>query len=126
MNSETKKLKNGYKLLSFFSFLLTFTPVIIFTVIGFVKGSIGSKVTLGCMLICCLVLSIINFMMKIHLRSTIFLLLIGLYCCLGNMVPLLITIASCTIVDELCITPLKDKFKQRYTINKEIDRRENG
>ena len=61
--------------------------------------------------------------MKLHLRSAIWLLVLGVYICLQNIQTLLIMVAVCTILDEIVFTPLHKKYKNLYIINKEIDKR---
>ena len=75
------------------------------------------------MILIALILTALNFFMKYHIRSTIWFLLLGIQICLQNIVTLILIIAICTIIDEFVLTPLKKKFKDKYTINKEIDRR---
>ena len=58
------------------------------------------------------------------MRSTIWILLLGIYICLDNIMPVLLTIAIGTITDELILTPLHKKYKQLAIINSEIDKRE--
>ena len=48
-------------------------------------------------------------------------LLLGIYLALDNVMPYLIAIAICTIVDEFIISPIYRSTKNKYTINKEID-----
>ena len=119
----TKKYKNNYILCRTLSILMTLIPLIVYTIKGFCEGTPGSKVTLGVCFTTALILTIINVVFKYHMRSTIWILMIGLYVAVDNIIPLLIILAITTILDEFVLTPLSRHYKSKYTINKEIDKR---
>ena len=119
----TKKYKNDYILCRTLSILMTLIPLVIYTIKGFCEGTPGSKVTLGVCFTTALILTIINVVFKYHMRSTIWILMIGLYVAVDNIIPLLIILAITTILDEFILTPLSRHYKAKYTINKEIDER---
>ena len=119
----TKKYKTNYILCKTLSILMTLIPLVIYTIKGFCEGTQGSKVTLGVCFTTALILTIINVVFKYHMRSTIWILMIGLYVAVDNIVPLLIILAITTIIDEFILTPLARHYKSKYTINKEIDKR---
>ena len=60
---------------------------------------------------------------KIHLRSTIYILMIGLWVALDKLLPFIITIGICTILDELIFTPLYKRYREDYHTNKQLDKR---
>ena len=119
----TKKYKNNYILCRTLSILMTLIPLVIYTIKGFCEGTPASKVTLGVCFTTALILTIINVVFKYHMRSTIWILMIGLYVAVDNIIPLLIILAITTILDEFILTPLSRHYKAKYTINKEIDNR---
>ena len=119
----TKKYKTNYILCKTLSILMTLIPLVIYTIKGFCEGTPGSKVTLGVCFTTALILTIINVVFKYHMRSTIWILIIGLYVAVDNIIPLLIILAITTILDEFILTPLSRHYKTKYTINKEIDKR---
>ena len=119
----TKKYKNNYILCRTLSILMTLIPLVIYTIKGFCEGTPASKVTLGVCFTTALILTIINVVFKYHMRSTIWILMIGLYVAVDNIIPLLIILAITTILDEFILTPLSRHYKAKYTINKEIDER---
>ena len=82
-----------------------------------------NKYTLGIMCSLALVVTLINIIAKLHLRCIPWILLLGIYLCLRNITALLVIMAITTIIDELILTPLHKSFKNKYTINKEIDKR---
>lgn len=122
----TKKYKIKLNICRLLSFTLTVLPVIIYTIKGFMDGSIGEKVSLGICVILALMFMLINVMFKYHIRSTLWVLLIGIYVCIDNIIPLLIIMATTTIIDEFVLVPLINKYKNKYIINKEIDLRGNN
>ena len=122
----TKKYKIKLNICRLLSFTITVLSVIIYTIKGFMDGSIGEKVSLGICVILALMFMLINVMFKYHIRSTLWVLLIGIYVCIDNIIPLLIIMASTTIIDEFVLVPLINKYKNKYIINKEIDLRGNN
>ena len=122
----TKKYKIKLNICRLLSFTLTVLPVIIYTIMGFMDGTIGEKVSLGICVILALIFVLINIMFKYHIRSTLWVLLIGIYVCIDNIIPLLIIMATTTIIDEFVLVPLINKYKNKYIINKEIDLRGNN
>ena len=122
----TKKYKIKLNICRLLSFTITVLPVIIYVIKGFMDGSIGEKVSLGICVILALMFMLINVMLKYHIRSTLWVLLIGIYVCIDNIIPLLIIMATTTIIDEFVLVPLINKYKNKYIINKEIDLRGNN
>jgi ABC-type proline/glycine betaine transport system permease subunit len=119
----TKKYKKKLNFVRLLSFTLTVLPVILYAILGFYNGSIGEKVSLGICTLLAIMFVIINVMFKYHIRSTLWIMLIGIYICIDNIIPLLITMAASTIIDEFILVPLIKKYKDKYIINKEIDLR---
>ena len=122
----TKKYKIKLNICRLLSFTITVLPVIIYAIKGFMDGSIGEKVSLGICVILALMFMLINVMFKYHIRSTLWVLLIGIYVWIDNIIPLLIIMASTTIIDEFVLVPLINKYKNKHIINKEIDLRGNN
>ena len=122
-------MTNKYKKLSILTFLLStmcsLCPILIYIIKAFVDKDVQAvnKYTLGIMCSVALIVTIINIVAKLHLRCIPWILLLGIYLCLRNITTLLILMAITTIIDELILTPLHKSFKNKYTINKEIDKR---
>lgn len=121
------KITNSYRkkknLLTALSILVTILPILIFTVIGFIQGTITQKVSLGVCLFLALLFVLINIIFKYRIRSTIWIVLIGIYLCVSNITPLLIIMAFTTAIDEFLLEPLAKSYKNKYNTNKEIDKR---
>ena len=122
-------MTNKYKKLSILTFLLSaicsLCPILIYVIKAFVDKDVQevNKYTLGIMCSVALVITLINIVAKLHLRCIPWILLLGIYLCLKDITALLVIMAITTIVDELVLTPLHKSFKNKYTINKEIDKR---
>ena len=120
----TKKLKRKYIIATILSFLLNVCPLLVFTIIAFISGTaIVHKVTLSMTLLIVLIFTAITFFNKTVFRSKLWILLIGLWLCLDNILTPLIVFATCQVIDELIVTPIKNHYKNSYKINKEIDKR---
>ena len=120
MTNKYKKLYETFKILSW---SVTILPLVVYFVIAFSKAEIVHKLAIGSMLTIVLILTVINIIGKLQLRSPLFLLLIGIYVGLGQILtPLVITTCG-VVLDEFILTPLYKKYKQLYIINKEIDKR---
>lgn len=124
MSKLTKKYKRLYHIFSVISMLIMFLPLFIFICKGYAEAeSVTRKAGLTCCISLALILTFLNIILKYSIRSTIWILLLGVYACLDNILVLILLIAISTIIDEFLLTPLKKSFKSKYTINKEIDKR---
>lgn len=120
MTQKYRILKNVFLVLSILC--LTF-PMTFYGIQAFIQGAKIEKFTLGAFCTVAIGMVVVNFIMKIHLKSMVWLLLLGIYICLDNITTLLLMVAICTIVEEIIIHPIYKYYKQKYTINKEIDKR---
>lgn len=123
MSQTTKKYKTLSVVFLILSIIVTVFPIAFYTIKAFAEGSTTDKLSLGLFATLSIVLCVVNLMFKLHLRSTIWLLVIGIYIAIEAIMPLLIMVAAGTITDELVLTPLYKHFKAKATINKEIDKR---
>lgn len=118
-----------YKRLSTITFLLSLVcslcPISIYVLKAFIDSDVKevNKYTLGIMCSVAIIVTLINIVAKLHLRCIPWILLLGIYVCLKDITTLLIIMAVTTIIDELILVPLHKSFKNKYTINKEIDKR---
>lgn len=123
MCAITKKYKRLSFIFGLLSLLCTIAPVTYFTVLGFINGEIRDKVTLGVTLMLCLVLVFVNVIKKANLRSPVYIMILGIYTCLDNLISLFLIMAITTMLDEMVLTPLQRIYKNRAVINREIDKR---
>lgn len=123
MSNITKKYTNLYWLFRSISFLVLIVPLIVYGIKGFIEGDVTEKFTLGMTISIAAILVALNILFKYHIRSTIWIIVLGIYFCIDNIMPLLLCIAIGTILDEFIFTPLYKSYKNKATINKEIDKR---
>ena len=119
----TKKYQRLSILFHAFSIIVLVAPLAYYTILGFINGETTEKFTLGITFFTAVILLIINVLFKYHIRSTLWILVLGIYFCMDNILPLLFMVAIGTILDEFVLTPLYKSYKNKYTINKEIDKR---
>ena len=120
----TNKYKKLYILFAILSLLCFIGPALFFTAQAFIAGTaVASKIALSSTVLIVVILSIVAAANKIAMRSRLWILLIGLFICLDSVIVIVLTIGICQILDELIFTPLKNYYKTKYTINKEIDKR---
>lgn len=119
----TKKYQTLSALFFWLSIIVTVVPVIVYAGVGFYNGDIKEKITLGVTLIIAIILVVINLVFKFHIRSSIWIVIVGIYFCLDNIMPLLFMVAASTMLDEFLFTPLHKSYKSKAKINREIDKR---
>lgn len=119
----TKSYRKKYWTCTILSWVLTFVPLLVFVIWGFIEGTPHRKLALGGLMVIAAILVVLNVLMKLSLRCIPWILLIGIYICLKEITVLLIVMAITTVLDELVLEPLAKSFKNKLTINKEIDKR---
>ena len=123
MRDKTIRLRRSKIILGMISLLLCYAPLLVALITGFsYSENERGKVTLSICCIVALLLTLINIISKYSVRSTMWVLLLGAYAVLEDVMPYLIAIAICTIIDEFIITPIYKSVKNRYIINREIDK----
>ena len=118
----TKVHKKKYRFAAFISFLLNIGPFLTFTAMAYFSGTaVNSKVTLSLTLILVAIFTCYAYYKKMVMRSNLWILLIGLWICLDNIITILIVFACCQIVDELFVTPYMLYHKGKYEHYKDND-----
>lgn len=123
MSDITKKYKHLYLLFMCLSIIILIVPLIVYVIKGFIDGDVGEKFTLGITITIAAMLVALNILFKYRIRSTIWIVVLGIYVAVDNILPLLLCVAIGTIVDEFVLTPLAKHYKNKASINKEIDKR---
>ena len=125
MTETTKKYKTWYWILFAISIVLNFVPLLVYVIKGYasVEVSEAKKVTLTMTMMVALCLSIYNILAKKHMRSVIWIILLGVYFAVQKIELLLIIMAICTIIDEFIVEPLVKKYKLKWKTNAEIESR---
>lgn len=124
MSSPTKKYRNLSYIFGTLSILLNITPFAVYAIIALADSNfIYQKITLSMTVLIVAIMTLVCLINKVAMKSRLWIILIGIYVCLGEIITPLIIIAVCQIVDELIVSPLYKNFKNKKIINKEIDKR---
>lgn len=123
MSEVTKKYKTQYTIAKILSILLNVGPLLYYVILGFSVAEPVKRVVLSLTAIGAIIFTLISVAFKLHIRSTIFLLMLGIHCCIDNITGLIIVMAATTLLDELVTTPMCKYCKNKYSINREIDKR---
>lgn len=123
MSQRTASFRNKYILFKLLSLCVTVLPLLVYVFIGFFNGQVekAQKITLSFSCMMALMLVFVNIIFKYKLRSPLFILLLGVYSALRNILPLILMLSVGVILDEFIFTPAYMKAKNRLIINKEID-----
>lgn len=123
-SKQTKSNKKWYVIFSFISFLLWTVPIAIFMFLAIMEGTLMyQKIALSLSVLSVVLMTIVALTSKVAMRSRLWVLLIGIYICLQEIMVPIIIFACCQVADELIVSPMKNRFKRKYQINKEIDTR---
>ena len=109
------KYKNYRNLFFILSFLATFGPFMYYGIKAMIEGEPVEKFALSMFSIAAVIIAIAAACMKVHLRSVIWIVLLGVYLCLDNLVGVILVVAICTILDELVFSPLYKKYSKKYS-----------
>ena len=123
MTPSTKKYRKMRNICGFFSTLCTIGPIIYFIVIAMMAATPVQKVSIGFIASLSIVMAIVNLWLKVHPRSVFWLILLGAYWILGNIFELLVVLFITCFLDEILFTPMYKYARNKYSINKEIDKR---
>lgn len=127
VSNITKKYRRGYLILTIISWVLVFGPLAGYVVYGFISGETVKKLSLGITTMAAIGLTGFSVIFKKNIRSTIFIIILGIYIALREITALLIILSACTILDEFLVTPLQKSYREKMVINAEMDRRiDNG
>lgn len=131
MSERTRKLKNKVIILTLLSIALLFGPLVYYFAEAAIATFLGGTTTatvanvsiFSTSVIIFGILTIIAAVRKCVFKSSMWVLLIGLYLLLDNILYAVVVIGVCQILDELVVSPLRKHYKQKLVINQEIDKR---
>lgn len=130
MKSErTVECKKRTRLFSVLHFLCVFGPFLYFIPYSFIFSSTGQKLFLSLELVTVLIIAAFAALSDLKTRGgyakiIYWLCILGITYCLEQAKIFIYIMCVCAIIDELLITKLRDKYKDAYRANKEIDRRD--
>ena len=122
-SKQTKKYRIGYWVLTVISWALVFGPLAGYFIYGLIVSGTVQKAGLLTTLFVAIVLTVVSVIMKLHLRSALFILVLGIYIAIDKISILLIIVSVCSVLDELLISPLQRSFKEKLGVNKAMDKR---
>lgn len=98
------------------SLVCTWAPLIGFTVYALANSAVVpvQKLAVSITLLASIIITVFNLINKKHLRSPFYIILIGLYIGLGELLPCLITLTVTSMLDEFAFHPLYDLYKTKY------------
>ena len=124
MTKNTKKLRTFALIFSILSVAAMFLPMLWFVIAAFIGNAATIyKVALVSSVAVAIVMTAISVLTKWAARSRIWIVLLGLFFCLDYLLTMIVVFAITQIVDELVLCPIKSKLWQKYTINREMDKR---
>lgn len=123
-SKTTKKYQAGYIILSILAFLAFFGPAAFFVISAFItSGIVAEKVAITTAVLIVLIMTAFAIINKMAMRSRLWILAIALCMVLPDITPVIIAIGVGQIAYEILIEPIRKYLKERYVINKEIDKR---
>ena len=121
----TAKYKKIAIVLGVLSVLLTVGPMLFYILFGFFRAQlVVQKVTLAASVLVVGLMTLISVMNKRALRSRVWIIAFALYAVLDHYLALIIVFGACQIADELAVAPFARLYREKWHINREIDRRE--
>ena len=112
MKNKYKKRRNLFFILSF---IATFGPFMYYGIKAMIEGEPVEKFALSMFSIVAVIIAVVAAMLKVHLRSVIWILLLGVYFCLDNLIGVILVVAICTILDELVFSPVYKRYSKLYS-----------
>jgi hypothetical protein len=123
ISNRTKQCQRLAFLFGFLSFILLLIPFGYYAVVAFMTAGVVQKLGLGVMFFVAAAVYAFCLLQKYQPRSIIWIMVIGMYIALQNIMPLIIAVAAVSILDEFIFTPLAKRYRELARTNKEIDRR---
>lgn len=124
-SNQTKFYKRYYVVICLLETWLLYSPFIYFLAKSIIENSIQAEqaLILGFTGTLAIAFALINIMNKSLPMSKFYIILLGLSIVLNILRAFLITICIACLLDEIVIRPLKKSIRNKYIINKELDKR---
>lgn len=133
MASEiTKSYRFKYQVFKILHYLLFLGPIVSFLIYGLSSSDISvtttNKVVMSMSAVVCLILGLLALFVELKhkagLQRTItWTIILTILITLQQVKPFLITLCITSLIDEWIVLPLVARYKNKLTINKEIDKR---
>ena len=123
-SKTTKKYAKLAVIFTLLSFLCVFAPALIYVGIGLATATlVVQKFALTATIAMVLVFTMVSAVTKWVFRSKIWLIILALFFVLDKFLVMVFVFAITQIADELIIAPLARHFRNKASINREIDKR---
>lgn len=123
MSKQSKTYRKLYWAFKIISLMLLFLPIAIFMVIEFKDASTTEQVTLGVGVVISAVFAAGNAIFKLAPRSSVWILIISLAIAAEKIQNVIYVTGACVIIEEVITSKLEKHFREKYKVNKEIDKR---
>ena len=90
MSDITKRYKKKALLIAAVQLLVLVGPLLYYLLKAFIASGPATKVTLGMAVTLALVLTLLNALLKMHIRSTIWIIVLAIYYAIENIMPLIL------------------------------------
>lgn len=126
-SNRTKSAKALWIIFTILHILCVFGPLCYYIPAAFITGEVVQKVTLGLTTIVAIIIGAISLVVGVthraglH-RTMMWLVIIGVMGCLARIQTFIWIVAITSVIDELIIAPLANRYKTIKNTNKEIDR----
>lgn len=127
LSSHTKLIQTKYWMLVFFDVVCLYLPLIIYLIIAVANSEtpVSARIALVACIMISGVLALLNAMTKVKLRSPRWIILVGLYIAVQEMLlPLIIIMGVTTIADDFFFGPLITHYRTTLIASKTFDARE--
>lgn len=124
MSEYTKITRIKYWIAVGIDWALLYLPIAIYVIMvaADTEGGAGGKVAVVACLMIAAVVALMNAITKVRLRCPIWIVLIGLYIAINNMLlPLIIIMAVATILDDFLFAPLITHYRAKLISCKTYD-----
>lgn len=121
----TKKSSKTLWILRTIDFLLLFAPLLVYIILALGSPIVGTaqKITVVGTVAIAAIVCVFNLLLQKHLRCPIWIIFLGLYFAIDQLMPLMLMIAGASILDEFMFAPLISYYKTKTIANKTIDAR---
>lgn len=122
----TKKTRAKFWLFRILNWACLAAPVFIYAIVALFSGTtlIGGRIVISFTFVVVIMLSILNAVAKLKLRSPVWIMLIGVYVAMKEkLLPLVIIMAVTSILSDFVFAPLEKKYADKLAASRTIDER---
>lgn len=126
-SEHTRQARRLLWLYRILDWIILFAPLIIYICIAFSNDGVTKigKIGLVGSVMIALILTLANVLAQKRLRCPIWIILLGLFVAIRDMLlPLVIILAITSVIDDLLLTPIISYYRTKLIANKAIDDRE--